>query len=138
MLSTICYVSSAKAGFTFFDQEHLFDQTLRNNKTLEISGALIYFDGNFLQIMEGDNTKLLPLYNSIKRDHRHHNIIEIINKPIKEKIFNGFETGYTVINNLDRLYSLQEYLSLMKLADIKQTRLRLVSNIIKKFLSIEI
>lgn len=137
-LKTICYVSSAKQNLSIIDQQFIFDQTLKKNTSLDISGVLVFNEGNFMQIIEGENDKISILYDKIKEDSRHHNIIEIINNPVKEKLFEGFETGYAVINNLKGLYSLQVYLNLLNQSNIRKSHLKLVSNIIKKFLSVNI
>ncbi|GAB1855506.1 hypothetical protein MHTCC0001_03400 [Flavobacteriaceae bacterium MHTCC 0001] len=135
---TICYLSSVRPRLSIIDIESLFNQTKKQNDIYNISGVLIYNDGNFFQILEGEENYVNLLYAKIKGDKRHHNIIEIINSPINEKIFDGFDYGYSVISDLSQLYKLQEYLELLQFIEYKKPRLDIISKFIQTLLSIDI
>jgi len=137
MLHTICYISNAKPNFSFYNQEVLFRQTKENNDNVDISGALIYYDFTFLQILEGEDTVIVPLFEKIRKDNRHHDIIEITNTSINNKSFQNFGLGYEIISDIEKLYSLKEYADF--LANTKQgsIHLNLVTKIIEKFLSVD-
>jgi len=76
----------------------LLDQTeVRNNK-LGISGLLIYSEGNFFEVLEGGKELILELYDVIRQDDRHKNIIQIFEKSINGKPFNP-ENGYFISAN---------------------------------------
>lgn len=137
MLHTIYYISKSKPNFSFFEQQRLFLQTKENNDTLNISGALIHYDLSFLQILEGEDSIIIPLFEKIKCDNRHQDIIEIRNDVIDKRIFKSFGIGYEVINDVEKLYSLKEYLNLLEKTEHNMIHINLVTNLIEKFLSID-
>ncbi len=72
MIYAILYVSK--------EVENLPDQTIAdiskvssvNNARDQISGALLYMGGEFLQILEGEEEVLMQTYQRIDADDRHH------------------------------------------------------------------
>ena len=118
MLYNLCYVSSAKSTLSETDIEHLFRVNKRNNTSLGISGILVYSNGNFLQILEGEKQKIETLFAKISRDKRHSHIIELISTPIEERIFDDYELGFVIVDNNKKLSQLKSYLNWIKEAEI--------------------
>jgi hypothetical protein len=56
----------------------LMQQCLPLNKRLSISGLLIYINGCYLQVLEGEKKQVLDLYDKIRKDERHDKIITLI------------------------------------------------------------
>lgn len=52
----------------------LLETSRRNNAKLEISGMLLYADGNFIQYIEGPEANVGALYDRIATDPRHRNL----------------------------------------------------------------
>ena len=109
-LHTVCYVSTAISTITIENVSEVFDGIVENNLELGITGVLLFSRGNFMQVMEGPPHNLLPLYETIKRDQRHHHIIEIINQSIIERMFENYRTGFTIIDQSREIFNLQKYL----------------------------
>lgn len=94
----ISYVSTAQKDLEPGEVVELLDQTeVRNNK-LGIHGLLIYSEGNFFEVLEGQKEMILELYDSIRQDGRHKNIIPIFEKSINGKPFDP-ENGYFISAN---------------------------------------
>lgn len=76
----------------------LLNQTeVRNNK-LGIHGLLIFSEGNFFEVLEGEKELILDLYDTIKEDERHKNLITIFEKPIKDHLLDPSQ-GYFISAN---------------------------------------
>ncbi|SFD15406.1 BLUF domain-containing protein [Algibacter pectinivorans] len=110
MLKTICYTSKVKPNIDIMGLEALFNETQAKNNTNNITGVLVKRDSTFFQIIEGQPNLIDILFEKIKTDNRHSNILELVNNPITKLSFKDFNTNYTIIDDLDALYSLQDYL----------------------------
>ena len=111
MLKSICYKSQVKSTLSILEFESLFNATQTNNDKFNITGVLVKSKDIFFQIIEGEVTTIDSLFDKIKKDNRHSNIIELLNKPISQLSFNAFDTGYTLIDDIDELYGLQIYIT---------------------------
>ena len=67
----IVYSSEAATPMQTGDLEELLDHARRSNAANGITGALVYAEGLFLQILEGDNARVRALMARIRRDVRH-------------------------------------------------------------------
>ncbi len=130
---TLCYVSSAKNSLSHLDLEHLFHVNKRNNTDLNITGILVYNYGNFLQILEGDKQKINMLFSKISQDPRHSNIIKLIDTPIEERIFDGYNSGFVIVENSKTLNQLEKYLKWIKEAELKTVDK--IINIVENFIA---
>lgn len=57
------------------------------NQAHGVKGVLLYFDGRFLQLIEGDEASLRELYDHICRDPRHRSIQCLIDQHVEEPSF---------------------------------------------------
>ncbi|MBU2939244.1 BLUF domain-containing protein [Lacinutrix sp. C3R15] len=133
MLKTISYKSKIKSTLKIMDFEILFNQTQTNNNSKNITGVLVKKKDTFFQILEGEAILLDMLFEKIKKDSRHSNIVELLNKPISALSFKGFDTGYAVIDHIDALYGLQTYVANLEHNEIENSSL--FSQIIEELLS---
>jgi hypothetical protein len=69
------------------------EYNLKNN----ITGILLYMDGDFIQVLEGEKETLITLYDKILKDSRHKGIITVFNDFIKEKQFPDWTMGFSSI-----------------------------------------
>ena len=72
----------------------------RNNK-IEITGVLLYENGSFLQILEGNEKKVNATYKRILNDTRHKNIVKLATLYTKERQFSDYSIGYLSIVTKD-------------------------------------
>ena len=101
------------------DIQDLYLRAKDNNAKNNISGILIYYNGNYLQVLEGHQEHVDSTYNRIKSDKRHKNIIKVINLNIEERIFEDYNFGFTIIESSNEFNELNEYLNWLKNADHK-------------------
>ncbi|WP_165805937.1 BLUF domain-containing protein [Marixanthomonas spongiae] len=111
MNHTICYLSSAAGNLPDHELKQLFKKTQSRNIDQEISGILLFYYGNFLQVLEGDKDRLHPLFDIIKKDNRHKNIITIFNKQNEGRTFAGYKSGFSIVKTSSDLKNLNVYLN---------------------------
>ncbi len=90
----IVYVSSAKHEFSDADLMDLLEQSRRKNARLNITGVLLYKDGNVMQLLEGPDEALSELIKEIYADPRHHGIIQLLRKQVETREFPGWSMEF--------------------------------------------
>lgn len=78
MVFSLVYVSSASATFTEDELVDILRTSRERNAAAGITGALLYSNGNLMQVLEGDETAVRRLYAKISRDRRHTGLITLI------------------------------------------------------------
>ncbi|TVQ36995.1 MAG: BLUF domain-containing protein [Wenzhouxiangella sp.] len=63
----------------------ILNQSRRNNKPLAIGGVLCFGDGNFFQCLEGERETVEALYEQIKADDRHHDVVLLRKEPVHHR-----------------------------------------------------
>ncbi|WP_430400504.1 BLUF domain-containing protein [Flavobacterium sp.] len=94
----IIYLSSAIELFTDEEINLLLQKSRFNNAQKNITGLLLYSEGNFIQILEGNKDEIQNTFEKIKLDNRHKNIITVINEPIKKRTFSDWKMGYSLVD----------------------------------------
>jgi len=74
-LHTICYVSTAVKYISKDDLTDILHHSRKNNAKVDITGILLFGKNRFLQILEGDENALEKLYENIRLDERHRNLL---------------------------------------------------------------
>jgi hypothetical protein len=70
----IVYSSQATAPMTATDLEKILTDARAGNEARNVTGALIYVDGVFLQVLEGEKNVVRGLMENIARDSRHSSV----------------------------------------------------------------
>ena len=94
----IIYLSSGVKIFSDEEINDLLKISRENNQKNGITGLLLYSDGNFMQILEGEKEAVENTYNKIQNDTRHRNIILITNESIKQRNFSEWKMGYSIVD----------------------------------------
>lgn len=71
MTYQLIYSSQATAEMSVNDLEQILADARAGNEKHNITGVLVYIDGVFLQVLEGDKETVLSLMRSIANDSRH-------------------------------------------------------------------
>lgn len=87
MLGRILYVSQAAPDIENSDIYQIIRTAHRHNETVCLSGALIYLDGWFAQVLEGPFEDLSDRFAMISRDPRHREIALRIQEPTLRPLF---------------------------------------------------
>jgi Sensors of blue-light using FAD len=90
----IIYSSEAATPMQTDDLQELLDRSRRSNAAKGITGALIYAEGSFLQILEGDKVQLQELMVKIRRDVRHETVSVLRESEVPVAIFGSWKMAY--------------------------------------------
>lgn len=124
----IIYVSTASRDLDQSEIVELLDQTEVRNNRLGVHGLLIYSEGNFFEVLEGDRDLILDLYESIKQDERHKNIITIFEQPIKDKLFDPKDGYFISANTRYRKLKVENFYNCIK--DLDESTQKVVNTIL--------
>ena len=76
------------------DLEELLDHARRANAAKGITGALVYAEGIFLQILEGEKVRVHELMAKIRRDVRHGGVIVLREGEVQTAIFSSWKMAF--------------------------------------------
>ncbi|WP_342644641.1 BLUF domain-containing protein [Mucilaginibacter sp. CSA2-8R] len=105
MLYHVIYISKAVTPLSGESLSHLLQQSRRWNESVGISGMLLYVErhmmsqitGRFMQVIEGDESEIKPLFERIKTDPRHHQIMPLQIGHIGQRSFKDWVMGFKVM-----------------------------------------
>lgn len=97
-LTHLIYTSLASSGFMETELPELLNHSRDNNGKADVTGMLLYTDGSFFQVLEGDEPSLLKLFDIICADARHEKIVKIIHEPIARRAFADWSMGFAEID----------------------------------------
>ena len=101
MLIHLIYVSTAVAPMSDDALAELLEQSRTRNLRNRISGLLLYKNGHFMQVLEGDEAGVMKIFESIKRDPRHKNIDVLREEYIQHRDFPDWSMGFRNVDKLD-------------------------------------
>jgi acylphosphatase len=90
----IVYASSATQAFSKPDLQALLEQARKNNTKLGLTGMLLYKDGNFMQVLEGEKEAVSKLVDTIERDPRHKGVLVLLRGTSEERLFPDWTMGF--------------------------------------------
>ncbi|WP_029038794.1 BLUF domain-containing protein [Salinimicrobium xinjiangense] len=90
MRHAVCYVSNADKQLTTSEINELLKFSEENNNQKDIKGILLYSEGNFFQVIEGEKEKIISLWNKIQNDPRHYGIITVIDRDIQKGSYDHY------------------------------------------------
>jgi hypothetical protein len=90
----IVYASSATVAFSRADLLVLLEKSRANNTRAGVSGMLLYQDGNFIQVLEGDEVQVRALYDRIARDPRHSGVLVLHEGRREQRQFEGWAMAF--------------------------------------------
>lgn len=133
MYQAIAYVSQISLSVSDKEIMELLENSQQNNIEKDISGVLLYSEGNFFQVIEGEEETINSLFEKIKADQRHENIILIFDRPINKAAMDGYKSDF--ITNRKRYESdpISEYLLHIRTLDPKSQAV--VKSVIRNFVN---
>lgn len=91
---SLVYVSSATTLFTVEQLDALLERSRANNSGLGITGLLLYRDGNFMQLLEGEERQVDALYKKIALDPRHHGCQVLLERAEGQRMFSEWSMAF--------------------------------------------
>ena len=105
----IIYLSSASKLLSDDELNYLLKSSKIKNKKYNITVLLLYIDGDFLQVIEGEKQDVLNLFELIKRDERNRSIICVFNENVEKRQFPDWLMGFSQLtyHNLQKMDSFE-------------------------------
>ncbi len=115
MRYAISYVSTVNPALSDTEIQQALDFSKNWNNDNNITGILLYSQGNFFQVLEGDEDLLKDLFSRIKTDERHHNIIPIFQKQVPNTKFDEYQVDFVSLDDRYKDEHFDTYLSQISL-----------------------
>ncbi|MEM1222881.1 MAG: BLUF domain-containing protein [Verrucomicrobiota bacterium] len=93
-LFQIIYISAAAEDLEISDLENLLIRTRIRNKKREITGIILYVEGNIIQVIEGQKDIVESLFADIEKDRRHRHVTVMAKEQIEKRDFAQFTMGF--------------------------------------------
>lgn len=90
----IVYSSKANRRMSVSDLEEILVDARTGNEARNVTGALVYVDGVFLQILEGEKETLQRLMRSIAADTRHSSVTVFHEADVERPLFSDWRMAY--------------------------------------------
>lgn len=99
---SLLYISIATQAMQLSGLKEILVYSRTRNRDHGITGCLVYIEGiigecqhcRFIQVLEGSENEIMTLYNSIRRDPRHHSVTLIKSGLVKQRYFETWEMGF--------------------------------------------
>ncbi len=136
MQYVICFISTATKEFSDKEIENLLSQWRDKNSEKKIRGILLFSEGHFFQVLEGEKKNVLALFEKIRKDQRHTSVIQVLGKDLDQGSFDDY-----IVENLkepshSKAHLVEEYCESVKGMD-PQTQ-RQIKVILKSFIDTQV
>jgi hypothetical protein len=81
----------------------ILQSAVRHNQQDGVTGMLLYAEGNFLQVIEGEPAVVQTTFARICKDTRHRNVTVLLEEPLNERHFSQWSMGYKQLRAEDVL-----------------------------------
>ncbi len=92
-MKAICYISNFSNYLNKSQIDDLIGFVDTKNNGMSITGLLIIRNKHFFQILEGKEEKVDTLFEKIKTDKRHKDVIKLLDSKIDDQIFKDYNSG---------------------------------------------
>jgi hypothetical protein len=93
-LRRLIYISSATREFGQAELDQILARSRANNSAHGLTGMLLFHDGCFFQVLEGDAAAIERTFATISRDMRHGGVIVLESRAVAERGFPHWSMGY--------------------------------------------
>ena len=90
----LIYSSEATGEMARADLEQMLEESRIRNARRDITGVLVFVDGVFLQVLEGERDDVEDLMVSIRRDPRHRDLKVFHEEEIDQRVFPTWRMAY--------------------------------------------
>lgn len=97
----IIYLSTATNLLSDAELKEILLKSNGNNQKLQVTGMLLYSEGNIIQVIEGELQIIKALYTRIASDSRHRGIILLSEGDIAERNFPDWSMGFRTVSAND-------------------------------------
>lgn len=97
----LIYSSVVSQQVTAEELGSILGKARSNNRLAAITGILVYHRGNFLQVLEGDDSAVEKLFAKITSDRRHSDVVLLDRSSIERRSFHNWQMGFVNTEHLD-------------------------------------
>ncbi|WP_374949329.1 BLUF domain-containing protein [Mucilaginibacter sp.] len=90
----ICYVSAATAPLSGEELNKIVNTSRTNNKRDGITGIMLYSEGTFMQVLEGEKKDINAAFERINKDNRHTGVVKLAQGEISERHFGQWPMAF--------------------------------------------
>lgn len=90
----LVYFSKAAEDLSYTDIREILEVSRRNNARLGITGLLIFRDGYFVQLLEGDEAPVRNVLAAIRDDDRNYSVKVLIETVGAERLFPDWSMAF--------------------------------------------
>ena len=98
----LIYVSTASRSISEDDLQAILLTAIRHNSEKNITGLLLYDEGTFCQVLEGEEEEVHALFSKILKDERHTNVSKIFDDQILTREFSSWSMTCVDLHNYDK------------------------------------
>lgn len=101
-LIQLIYVSSSPdPQVSPIELERILQSAVRHNLAQGITGMLLYANGTFIQVLEGEEAAVDETFARVERDPRHTGVFVIDRAPIRDRAFGQWSMGFKRLGQAD-------------------------------------
>lgn len=104
-LHQLVYISNATRVVRTDDLNLILASARRFNPSVGVTGLLLYHEGAFLQVLEGEAEALARVMKRISGDARHNGLITLLTQVVEARMFPQWSMGF---QELDQLHGEQQ------------------------------
>ncbi len=98
----IVYASSVTNTFDpERDLEDILAKSRGNNAVIDVTGILLFHEGKFIQVLEGEAQAVDDKYAAITTDPRHTDVLKYVRQEIEERSFSAWSMGFSNLKKSD-------------------------------------
>ncbi|WP_276167600.1 BLUF domain-containing protein [Zobellia alginiliquefaciens] len=90
----LVYTSVANTDIGLQEIQRMLEKAQEFNRQNDITGCLLFFKGRFIQYIEGDETKIISLFERIKKDDRHTEVRLLSGNKIHNREFKDWQMAF--------------------------------------------
>ncbi len=74
--------------------DEILNTARTNNSKRDVTGMLLFHDGSFIQVLEGEQSEVETLFEKIRLDPRHCDESVVLRTEVEDRAFDGWSMGY--------------------------------------------
>jgi Sensors of blue-light using FAD len=96
----LVYLSAATQWLNETELLKILSVSRINNSRNHLSGVLLYGNGTFIQLLEGDREQVRETFDRISNDDRYKGITQVANGELVERNFPSWSMGFKSVDSL--------------------------------------
>jgi hypothetical protein len=107
MLVRLLYVSQPVGPITSTVTSSILEVSIPNNKEENVTGVLCQGSGLYMQVLEGERTKVNNLFSKIKIDRRHKNVELLLLEDISQRLYGQWSMALVHLSKDDPMVQMK-------------------------------